>query len=136
MVTKKKAKSSKKSKKVSGDENERDLVVAEEGQVYGQVTAMLGNCRMMVTCSDGPTRLGVVCGWLRRRKIFVKLGDRVLVSLRQCMTLDNKADVVYAYTSKEISKLVLLGAIKEAETDGFMDTSVDQEGCDFDFDRI
>jgi translation initiation factor 1A len=138
MAKKKKSSVNRKARCKDGDENERELIVAEEGQVYGIVLSLLGNGRMMVKCSDGKTRLGNVCGWLRRRKMFVKLGDNVLMSLRECMTLDTKADVVYVYTLKEVSKLVKEG-VMVAGGDTVMDAIDDErdgDTCDFEFERI
>ena len=114
MPAKKKAKTTRRAKRKGDDPDERELVVAEKGQVYGHVLTMLGNGRLKVLCSDGATRQGVICGWLRRRKIYVKVSDIVLVSLRVDMTSDEKADVVHVYTPKDTVKLLKGEHIKES----------------------
>lgn len=74
----------------------------EEGQEYGQVTKLLGNCRLEVNCFDGATRLCHIRGSMRK-KVWIKINDLVLVSLRDFE--DSKADIIYKYDLDEINYL-------------------------------
>lgn len=73
---------------------ERDLVYAEEGQLYAMVTKMLGNCRCDVRLQDGTTAVGTIRGRMRHR-MWVRLNDLVLVSRRDFQ--DDKVDIIHAY---------------------------------------
>ena len=81
----------KKKKKVTEVIHDRELTLKTDGQEYGQVTKLLGNCRFDVDCLDGKSRLCHVRGVLRKKKVFVKLGDLVIASLRDFE--DGKADI-------------------------------------------
>ena len=73
-----------------------------EGQEYGQVTKLLGNCRLEVNCFDGTTRLCHIRGSMRK-KVWIKINDVVLVSLRDFE--DSKADIIYKYDLDEVTYL-------------------------------
>jgi translation initiation factor 1A len=60
----------------------RELVLKEEGTVYGQVTKMLGSGRVEVYCFDCVKRLGNIRGKMKRR-VWIGVGDVVLISLRE-----------------------------------------------------
>jgi len=73
----------KKKKDDSGGENDlKNIIFKEVDQEYGQVTAMLGNCRLRLDCIDGKTRLGKIRGAIRK-KSWISANDVVLVSLRE-----------------------------------------------------
>lgn len=59
----------------------RELIYKEEGQEYAQITKMLGNGRIEVSCFDGIKRMGHIRGKLRK-KVWMGQGDIILVSLR------------------------------------------------------
>ena len=73
-----------------------------EDQEYGQVTKLLGNCRLEVSCFDGVTRLCHIRGSMRK-KVWIKINDVVLVSLREFEQA--KADIIYKYEIPEINYL-------------------------------
>lgn len=53
----------------------RELVLKEEGNVYGQVQKMLGSGRVQVYCFDEVTRTGNIRGKMKRRvRNFVDVG--------------------------------------------------------------
>lgn len=113
MVIKKGGKKGKKGKKILDDNIiERALVFKDitEIQEYGQITAMLGNCRCDILCADGKNRLGHIRGNMRK-KVYIKTGDIVLLSLREYQ--DDKCDIIYLYKLKESKKLKLLGELPE-----------------------
>jgi translation initiation factor 1A len=113
MPPKKGGKKGKKGKKTNIDkEVERALVYknVEELQEYAQVTKLLGNCRCDVLCVDGINRLAHIRGNMRK-KVWIKSGDIVLVSLREYE--DAKADIIYLYTTKEAKNLKIYGELPE-----------------------
>ncbi len=108
-----------KKKRSGADQKKREAVPCEEGQVYGRVTRMLGNGRLLAKCSDGRERQCRIRGNMRRRE-WVRLGDTVLVSLRPFD--DDKADVIHKYEAQDVAKLARQGediriAAEEEDTD-------------------
>ena len=73
-----------------------------EDQQYGQVTKLLGNCRLEIACFDGVNRLCHIRGSMRK-KVWIKMNDIVLVSLRDFE--DAKGDILYKYEIPEINFL-------------------------------
>ncbi|EEB06600.1 translation initiation factor eIF1A [Schizosaccharomyces japonicus yFS275] len=116
------------------NENEkRELTYAEEGQIYAQVTKMLGNGRVEAACFDGVKRLGHIRGKLRK-KVWINQGDIILLSLREYQ--DEKGDVILKYTADEARTLKNQGELPETakinETDTFGVEG--DEDLDFEFD--
>ena len=83
----------------------RELIYKEEGQEYAQITKMLGNGRIEVSCFDGIKRMGHIRGKLRK-KVWMGQGDIILVSLRDFQ--DDQCDVVHKYNSDEARTLKML----------------------------
>lgn len=114
MPIKKGGKKGKKGKKVK-DNNEIERILefksVEDNQEYAQVTKLLGNCRCSVLCVDGVERLAHIRGTMTKKKQWIKVGDLVLVSLREFE--QNKCDVIYLYTLKEARRLKLLGELPQ-----------------------
>eukprot|EP01002_Notosolenus_urceolatus_P005224 NODE_2388_length_1130_cov_250.844588_g1985_i0.p1 GENE.NODE_2388_length_1130_cov_250.844588_g1985_i0~~NODE_2388_length_1130_cov_250.844588_g1985_i0.p1 ORF type:complete len:234 (+),score=97.15 NODE_2388_length_1130_cov_250.844588_g1985_i0:312-1013(+) len=81
----------------------RELIKKEEDQEYAQVTKMLGNGRVLLSCLDGQQRLGTIRGGMRK-KIWVNAGDIVLLGLRDYQ--DKKADVIGKYQPEEVRRLI------------------------------
>lgn len=114
MPVKKGGKKGKKGKKVKdNNEIERPLEFKsiEDNQEYAQIIKLLGNCRCSVSCIDGIERLAHIRGTMTKKKQWIKVGDLVLVSLREFE--QNKCDVIYLYTLKEARRLKLLGELPQ-----------------------
>lgn len=135
VVNKKKLK---KQKKVTSVVVDRPISFKDidQFQEYAHIAKVFGNGRFEATCVDGVTRLAHSRGNLKRKKVFVKLNDTVLVSLREFE--DRKADILHVYTPKEVKKLISLQEIPatfenvtEARTD-FEDLGFDCGGEDGD----
>ena len=89
----------------------RELVLKEEEQDYATVIKPLGMGRMAIQCQDGSTRMGVICGRMRRGGANrINVGDIVLVSTREFE--DGKVDIIGKYTQDEAKKLVKEGHMK------------------------
>jgi translation initiation factor 1A len=104
----------------------RDVPVREDGQDYARVTKMLGNGRLLATCTDGKERLCIIKGSMRKRE-WVYVGDTVLVGLRSYQ--DGKADVIFKYQPTEIQKLKKMGEVLPTV---HQDTDTICEHVDFD----
>lgn len=86
------------------------MTIKEEGQEYAQVSRLLGNNRVECICFDGQTRLGHICGRIRK-KVWINVGDIVLVGLRDFQ--DAKCDVMLKYNADEARKLKQRGELPD-----------------------
>lgn len=80
----------------------RELIYKEEGQDYAQVTRMLGNGRVEAVFPDGTMRQCHIRGKMRK-KVWIQVGDIVLVGLRDFQ--DSKADIILKYNADESRQL-------------------------------
>lgn len=143
------AKKKSKKNKQGSREIKRDLPFKEHGTEYCQVIKMYGGARFDGKCFDGKNRLCIIRGSMSgRRKVWIKVGDFVLVGLRDFQ--DDKCDVILKYTDDEIKALISYGELPNNIIIGSTDTSkvndadlgVDfedetlEEDKDFDFDDI
>ena len=71
---------------------------------------LLGSGRMRVHCFDGKERMAKIRGKFKRR-VWVNLGDVVLVQKREFTTDDDNCDVVHVYYSDEVKKLKNFGEL-------------------------
>ena len=91
----------------------RELVLPEKDQYYALVNKLLGNCRVTVSYVD-PKKgvieiLSKMRKTLKRKKQWVKVGNYVLISLRDFE--DGKADVIHVYNDQEMNDLKRKGYI-------------------------
>ena len=93
-----------------GGDDRRDIIFAEDQQVYAKVVRMLGNGRLEAFCYDGRTRLAHIRGAMRK-KVWVHVGDIVLVALRNFQ--EEKCDVVHKYTFEEAHMLKSYGELPD-----------------------
>jgi translation initiation factor 1A len=80
-----------------------------EGQMYGRVLKLLGGCNAMVFCNDNKERLCHIRGNMRR-KVWIEVGDIVLISLRDLSdesdpTFVERGDICAKYDQRVIYKL-------------------------------
>jgi len=85
------------------NDREKELILRGKMQEYGEIMKTLGDARMEVYCYDDKTRLGRVCGRIKRRT-RIKIGDIVLVSLRPDLEKD-KCDIIEKYNEIEVKTL-------------------------------
>lgn len=85
----------------------RDPPLADPGQEYARVTAMLGNNRVRAKFDDKSERVCRIRGSMRRRE-WVHVGDIVLVSIRDELAGET-ADIVFRYQPLEVQRLRKLG---------------------------
>lgn len=80
-----------------------------EGQMYGRVLKLLGGCNAMVFCNDNKERLCHIRGNMRR-KVWIEVGDIVLISLRDLSDEGDpqfvqRGDICAKYDQRVIYKL-------------------------------
>ena len=98
--------------KNTGSDVKRELLFKEEEQEYAQVLKMLGGARCDVYCFDGVKRLATIRGKLVKR-VWIHVGDIVLVSLRDFTKDSKKCDILHKYTADEAKKLKAYGEIPD-----------------------
>ena len=111
----------------------RQLEYKDDGQEYAQVTRMLGNGRCDVQCFDGVKRLAHIRGAMRN-KIWIRLSDVILVSLRDYQ--DSKCDIIMKYTDEEVRNLKSYGELPETTSLVLEQPNEETEDTPFDFDDI
>ncbi|KAI1141731.1 hypothetical protein F5Y05DRAFT_423431 [Hypoxylon sp. FL0543] len=101
-------------KKETGDK--RELLFKEVSQEYAYIDKTLGNGRFKaITLKTNDSdkcqvHLSVVRGSMRKKKkVFVRRGDFVLLALREFE--DGKADIIHLYTQAEVHKLIEYGEL-------------------------
>ena len=93
---------------------------------------MLGNGRCDVQCFDGVKRLAHIRGAMRN-KIWIRLSDIILVSLRDYQ--DSKCDVIMKYSDEEVRNLKSYGELPET-TSLVLEQKEEVDDTPFDFDDI
>jgi len=75
-----------------------------EGQMPARIVRLLGNRNMLVYCNDNKMRICRICGKMKGR-IFVGVGDLVLISLRDFGEGSNRGDIIGKYPIEQYSSL-------------------------------
>ena len=131
VVNKKGGNKTKKQKKVTDNEDNKQIILKDIDQMqeYAQIVKPFGNGRFEANCFDGKIRLAHARGNLKKKKIFVKAGNVVLLSLREFE--DAKCDILDVYNQKEIKELKMLGEIPKNINEDITTTVEDDNGIDF-----
>ena len=96
--------------KNDGDDSKKELIFKKEGQAYGKVTKMFGNCRIGVVCEDSKERIAHIPGSMTRR-VWISSGDIILLGVRDYQ--DGKCDVLHKYTPQEARNLKAYGELPD-----------------------
>lgn len=88
----------------------RELIYKLDDQMYGVVTKLLGTGRFTCMCDDHKARLCHLRGSMYK-KVWINLGDTVLMSIRQFEP--DKGDIILKYTPDETRRLRALKEIPE-----------------------
>lgn len=148
MPPKKGGKNKKGGKKKNGTDaaEQRTLTLKDDMQDYAKVMKLLGDRNIIVVLPDSSEVRAHIPGRFRKKKIWVLLGDIILVSRRDFQ--DNILDVVHKYQSDEIRKIHKDGEIPDFFLDalatndgdsagtGNIGIDFDDEVCGFDFEDI
>lgn len=85
----------------------------KEDQEYAQITNAKGNGRFELKCCDnGKTRLGIICGKMRKR-CWVNRGDMVLICKWEDMSDDTKCSIIHKYSESDAKRLKNEGELPE-----------------------
>lgn len=98
MPNKKGGKNYKKSKHT---DDEPILYERQEGQMYGRILKLLGNCNVLVFCNDNKERICHIRGSMRK-KVWLGPGDIVLLSLRDT---EDRGDICARFDPRIIHRL-------------------------------
>ena len=129
-------KNAKKIKRSSVTDNEnRAILFKEDCQLYGKVLKLLGDSRCTILCDDGKERLCTVRGKMKK-KVWIKLNDLILVSLRDFEP--DKGDIIHKYNDSESKKLEKMGVLNKLSLNTNSDLFGEDEDIDdgIDFDEI
>ncbi len=85
----------------------------EGEEMFGIVEQMLGNAWMYVRCQDGKVRLGKIPGKYIKSRLWVRVGDIVIVKPWQVMK--DRVFIVHKYTKTETEWLFERGYLKWLE---------------------
>lgn len=123
-------KGGKRKKRDRGQPTEKELVLKDEGQEYGQVIKSIGNGYLQVLCfqqNQTVERRAHIRGAMRRRVRMV-VGDIVLISLRGFN--DSTCDIIHKYNPNETKILRSRGEIPQS-TERNDDDSEDEDAIIF-----
>lgn len=98
-------------KQKKGFPKERELVYRENDQIYARIIRQLGDGRFEcqnLNSNNNEAMIGKICGSLRK-KVWVKIGDVVLASVRNFDT--SSCDIIHKYTDDEAIILKSYGEI-------------------------
>lgn len=112
--------------------SKKEFILKEQGEVYGQIIAPLGNNRMSVHCFDNKTRMCIIKGSMRK-KVWILKNDIVLVSLRDFQ--DDKGDIIHRYDDEDVKKLKNMNEIPSNLKVSNKD-DLTEDDTSFDFDDI
>jgi initiation factor 1A len=98
--------------------------LAEADQRYGIITKCLGDCQLLVTCSDTEVRRVTIPGKFKK-KVWMNVADIILVQIDQF----NDNHVLYKYDSSEARSLRVKGLINFDVTDDGETDNIFDEGC-------
>jgi translation initiation factor 1A len=82
-------------KKITSEEEIKDMVLPVANDVLGIVIRLLGFDRVLVKCQDGHERLCRIRGKMKRR-VWIRQGDIVLVSPWDFQS-DKRGDIIWRY---------------------------------------
>tara|TARA_Y100000593_G_C4144566_1_gene253964 strand:+ start:143 stop:607 length:465 start_codon:yes stop_codon:yes gene_type:complete len=99
-----------KSKKGKNIVEKKELVLDEEGELFAQVSKVLGNKRFEVRCSDGKTRVGILRGSMKRNQWVNRL-DVVLIEAWDFQ--NEKCSILHKYSYDDYYELMGLKRIPE-----------------------
>jgi translation initiation factor 1A len=95
------------------DEKNRELELPDTCQEFAIVQEMLGNGRVRIIFEDKQSRIGRICGSMRKykSKVLIESGDLVIISKRDYEK--DKVDIIHKYALDEANKLTYEGYLPE-----------------------
>ena len=81
----------------------KTTVLKDSEQYYALITDVLGSGRFRCVADNGDKLLAILCGSMKKKKIWVNNGDLVLVSIRDYEK--DKVDIISKYNHDELDYL-------------------------------
>ena len=91
-------------KKGKNNDSAPAFIDIKDGQMAGRVVRILGQRNMLTYCNDNKVRICHVCGKMKGR-VFVDMGDIVLLSLRDFGEGTTRGDIVGKFPAEQHSSL-------------------------------
>jgi len=87
----------------------------EDGQQYGKVEKLLGNCRVLIISEEHENFIGMIRGSIRKR-VRLTPGDYILYGEREFEKEGNKVDIIWKFTSRQVKDMISSGKLTEIKT--------------------
>lgn len=104
-------------KKGKGDDVALEFIDIQEGQYMARVIRLLGDRNILCYCDDNVVRICHICRNMKKYKVWVEVGDMVLISLRHFSAVDAKSikrgDVIAKYPPDQVRLLKKEGKVNE-----------------------
>ena len=89
-------------RKVLNESALKDMVMPDQGQLFGRVIKLVGGDNIIVKCTDGKVRTCRIRGKIKRR-MWIRDNDLVLVAPWDFQS--DKADIIWRYISAHAEKI-------------------------------
>jgi translation initiation factor 1A len=87
----------------------KELVMPQEGEMFGRVIKLVGGDNVIVKCNDGKIRTCRIRGKIKRR-MWIRENDLVLLAPWDFQS--DKADIIWRYIAAHADKLEQEGNLK------------------------
>lgn len=96
-------------RKVLNEAALKELVMPQEGEMFGRVIKLVGGDNVIVKCNDGKVRTCRIRGKIKRR-MWIRENDLVLLAPWDFQS--DKADIIWRYIAAHADKLEQEGNLK------------------------
>ena len=96
-------------RKVLNEAALKELVMPQEGEMFGRVIKLVGGDNVIVKCNDGKVRTFRIRGKIKRR-MWIRENDLVLLAPWDFQS--DKADIIWRYIAAHADKLEQEGNLK------------------------
>lgn len=90
-------------RKVLNEKALKEVVLPQEGEMFGRVVKHLGSELIQIKCTDGKIRIGRIRGKLKRR-VWIRDNDVVLIAPWD-FKADQRGDILWRYTIGQVEWL-------------------------------
>ena len=90
-------------RKVLNEKALKEVVLPQEGEMFGRVVKHLGSELIQIKCTDGKIRIGRIRGKLKRR-VWIRDNDVVLIAPWD-FKADERGDILWRYTIGQVEWL-------------------------------
>ena len=90
-------------RKVLNEKSLKDIVLPQEGEMFGRVLKHLGSELIQIKCADDKIRIGRIRGKLKRR-VWIRDNDVVIIAPWD-FKFDERGDILWRYTIGQVEWL-------------------------------